>query len=275
MTACPDQVLLLQALVDGELDAANAVSLEMHLRTCAGCTEEHARIEVVRSRLADADLRHRAPAALRNRIEQALATPPAAAPVSARRPAPAPRPPQQRFTLPGFDGAIAFGQRWSGGLVTGVALSAALVVAMPQFTRQNTEDQLIASHIRSLSLSSHLTDIATSNRHVVKPWFNGKIDFAPHVPELVAQGFPLVGGRLDVLDGHEVAAIVYKRRLHTINLFVRPAPALALPVGIATKHDGYSVVRWSDAGLEYWAVSDIDLDELQLFRRDFVNQPSL
>ena len=275
MTSCPDKILLLQAHVDGELDAANTLALEAHLRTCANCAEEHARIEAVRARLAGSELGHHAPTALRDRIEQALATPPAAAPVSTRRPAPAQRPPRQRFALPGFDGAIAFGQRWSGGLVTGVALSAALVLAMPQFTRQNTEDQLIASHIRSLSLSSHLTDIATSNRHVVKPWFNGKIDFAPRVPELAAQGFPLVGGRLDVLDGHEVAAIVYKRRLHTINLFVRPAPALALPVDIATKHDGYSVVRWSDAGLEYWAVSDIDLDELQLFRRDFASQPSL
>ena len=120
-----------------------------------------------------------------------------------------------------------------------------------------------------------MTDIATSNRHVVKPWFNGKIDFAPPVPELAVQGFPLVGGRLDYVDDHEVAAIVYKRRLHTINVFVQPAGTLSLPVGIATKHDGYSLVRWTNAGLKFWAVSDIDLPELELFRSTFNSQPSL
>lgn len=273
MSGCPDKLLLLQAHVDGELDAANALALEVHLRACTACTEELARIGAVRTMLADAGLGHAAPAALRARIE-ALVEAPSAAAMPSRRPLPAATPPR-RGALGLAGGALSLGQSWGGGLLTGLAVSAALVFAMPQFTRVGTEDQLIASHIRSLSLDSHLTDIATSNRHVVKPWFNGKIDFAPRVPELAAQGFPLVGGRLDVLDGHEVAAIVYKRRLHTINLFVRPAPTLALPVGIAAKHDGYSVVRWSDAGLEYWAVSDIDLDELQLFRRAFQSQPSL
>jgi anti-sigma factor RsiW len=274
MSACPDKILLLQAHVDGELDAANALALEAHLRTCTGCAEALAQIEALRDRLAATDLRHRAPAALRDRIEDRLTTLSTAEPTPPRRAAPVNRAARPGFAFP-RGGAIALGQRWSGGLVTGLALSAMLVFAMPQFTRVNTEDQLIASHIRSLSLANHLTDIATSNRHVVKPWFNGKIDFAPRVPELATQGFPLVGGRLDVIDGHEVAAIVYRRRLHTINVFVRPAPTLALPIGIAAKHDGYSVVRWSDAGLEYWAVSDIDLGELQLFQRSFTSQPSL
>ena len=170
---------------------------------------------------------------------------------------------------------MAISKSWGSGLVTGLALSLALVLALPQVTRVGTEDQLVANHIRSLSLDSHLTDVATSNRHVVKPWFNGKIDFAPPIPELAAQGFPLVGGRLDYVDGHEVAAIVYKRRLHTINVFVLPAGALSLPVGIATKHDGYSLVRWTSGGLEFWAVSDIDLDDLQLFHRTFKSRPSL
>jgi anti-sigma factor RsiW len=272
MSACPDKLLLLQAHVDGELDAANALALEAHLRTCTACTEELARIEAVRARLAGADLAQAAPAALRARIEALVEAPSIP---RARRPSPTATTPRRGvFGLVG-GGAIPLGQSWGAGLLSGLAISAALVFAMPQFTRVNTEDQLIASHIRSLSLESHLTDIATSSRHVVKPWFNGKIDFAPRVPELAAQGFPLVGGRLDVVDGHEVAAVVYKRRLHTINLFVRPAPSLAFPVGIAAKHDGYSIVQWRDGGLEYWAVSDIDLDELQSFRRAFLSQPSL
>jgi anti-sigma factor RsiW len=95
------------------------------------------------------------------------------------------------------------------------------------------------------------------------------------VPELAAQGFPLIGGRLDYIDGHEVAAIVYRRRLHTINVFVQPGGTLSLPVGIATKYDGYSLVRWTNGGLEFWAVSDVDLGDLQLFQRSFTQVPSL
>lgn len=274
MSACPDKLLLLQAHVDGELDAANALALEAHLRTCTGCAEELERIGTVRTMLANTRLNHTAPAALRGRIEGLIdaACVPAPPP---RRPSPAAAAPRRGVMALVGGGVASFGQSWGSGLLTGLAMSAALVFAMPQFTRVGTEDQLIASHIRSLSLDSHLTDIATSSRHVVKPWFNGKIDFAPRVPELAAQGFPLVGGRLDVVDGHEVAAIVYKRKLHTINLFVRPAPTLALPTRIAAKHDGYSVVQWNEAGLEYWAVSDIDLEDLQLFRRSFQSQPSL
>lgn len=272
MTACPDKLLLLQAHVDGELDAANALALEAHVRSCSDCALELARIEAVRAMLAEADLGHSAPASLRVRFDALIAAAPAASP----RPSPAPAavPSRRRFGLAGIT-AMSISKGWGSGLATGLALSAALVLAVPQFTRVNTTDQLIANHIRSLSLESHLTDIATSNRHVVKPWFNGKIDFAPPVPELATEGFPLVGGRLDYVDGHEVAAIVYKRRLHTINVFVQPAGALFLPMGVSTKHNGYSLVRWTSAGLEFWAVSDIDLGELEVFHRTFVRQPSL
>jgi anti-sigma factor RsiW len=274
MTACPDKLLLLQAHVDGELDAANALSLEAHVRSCTACAEELARIAAVRAMLAGADLGHPAPAALRARIEGMVAVPSTAGAAPRRSPDPESAPSRPRFGLAGV-GTMAIGKSWGSGLVTGLAFSLALVLALPEFTRTNTENQLVANHIRSLSLESHLTDVATSNRHVVKPWFNGKIDFAPPVPELAGQGFPLVGGRLDYIDDHEVAAIVYKRRLHTINVFVQPAGTLSLPVGIAAKHGGYSLVRWTSAGLEFWAVSDIDLGELELFHRAFANQPSL
>jgi anti-sigma factor RsiW len=268
MTACPDKLLLLQAHADGELDAANAIALEAHIRGCSACAEEMARIEALGAMLGKADLAYQAPADLRLRLEALLA--PAEAQAARARTAPAP---QRRRG--GWPAALRLGSSWGTGLVTGLALSAALVFALPQITRPHIEDELIANHIRSLSLGSHLTDIATSDRHVVKPWFNGKVDFAPHVPELAAQGFPLVGGRLDVLGGHEVAAIVYKRRLHTINLFVRPAPAWALPAGTVARQGGYSLLRWTDGGLEYWAISDIDIAELKLFHQSFIGQPSL
>jgi anti-sigma factor RsiW len=156
--------------------------------------------------------------------------------------------------------------RWASGAFAGaLAASLALVVGLPQITHTDTENQLVQSHVRSL-LVGHVVDIQTSNRHVVKPWFDGKIDFAPPVPELADEGFPLVGGRLDYLDDHEVAAIVYRRRLHTINLFVRPAKTLSVPIGFSAKQDGYNLLRWTAGGLEFWAVSDLDPKELALFR---------
>ena len=274
MKACTDNLLLLHAHVDGELDAANALGLETHLRTCSACGEELTRIVALRAMLAGNELGYLTPSALRARIEAAVEAALAADSPQLRPLQPAVVQRRRPFGIAGT-AVMPFGKSWGSGLIAGLAISAALVLALPQFTRVNTADQLVANHIRSLSLSNHLTDIATSNRHVVKPWFNGKIDFAPPVPELGPQGFPLVGGRLDYVDGHEVAAIIYSRRRHTINVFVQPAGRLALPGSITIKHNGYCLVRWTTGGLEFWAVSDIDQSELELFHQTFTHQPSL
>jgi anti-sigma factor RsiW len=246
MTGCPD-TRLLHGLADGELDAANSVALEAHLKTCTSCAAELGRIEALQTRLGGPALRHRPPPGLAGRIDSALAA--AAAPVAR-----APRRP---------------GTPWlAGGALGAAAAALALLVAAPQLTSTGLEDELVADHVRSL-LAAHVTDVATSDRHVVKPWFNGRIDFAPPVPELAGQGFPLVGGRLDYLQGKVVAAIVYKRRLHTVNLFVRPAPALAAPAPFTARRQGYSLARWTGGGLEYWAVSDVGPEDLEAFRRAF------
>src|SRR4051812_26349760 len=260
MTACQDKLLLLHGLVDDELDAANSLAIEAHLKSCPGCSEELARIEAVRTTLAGASLSHRASDALRNRVDQQLAAAaPKSRPTGSQRPAES-APPQWQHA--GGAAAIASRGRWaSGGAVMGIAASLALFLAMPQLTTTSMQDQLVASHVRSL-LANHLVDIPTSNRHVVKPWFNGKIDFAPPVVDLADRGFPLVGGRLDYIGGKTVAAIVYHRRLHSVNLFVRPAEGLLPAAGFTTRHDGYSLVRWTRGGLEFWAVSDIEADEL-------------
>lgn len=255
MKACDDRLLQLHALLDGELDAVNSVAIEAHLKTCVGCAEEFARLEAVQAQVSDPALQHQAPASLRSRIEAGIA---------------AERPEQ-------VGGALrrrgSTGPWLAGGAFTAMAASVALLVAVPQLTTGTTQDQLVASHVRSL-LANHLTDVATSNRHVVKPWFNGRIDFAPPVPELAGQGFPLVGGRLDYLDGRVVPAIVYRRRLHTINLFVMPARRFSSPVGIAARREGYSLVRWTSGGLEFWAVSDIDPGDLELFHQAFARAAS-
>ena len=248
MTGCADKTMLLHALLDSELDAANSVAIETHIKNCAGCAEELARIEAVRDALSQGGMKHRAPPTLQDRI---------AAQIDGQSGAVRPSTAQRRLLRP-----------WLTGGISAIAASLLLFVAVPQITATGMEDQVIASHVRSL-LANHLIDIATSDQHVVRPWFNGRIDFAPPVVDLTDQGFPLAGGRLDYLEGRVVPALVYHRRLHSINLFIRPGESFASPLGIVTRRNGYSLARWTRAGLEYWAVSDIGSDELELFRQNF------
>jgi len=239
MTGCPDREMALQALADGELDAMGIVALEEHLRSCAGCRAALDRLEALRAVLRDPALREPAPEQLRARV---MAQIPRGAPARA------------------WVG-------WVGGATGGaLAASLALMLAMPQRAVPGVADELVDSHIRSLQ-GAHLIDVQTSDRHVVKPWFNGRIDYVPPVPDLKDQGFPLVGGRLDVVSGRSVAVLVYKRRLHTINLFVRPASGTG---SIAERRGSYGLVHWVSGGLDYWAVSDLELGDLQQFRGAFV-----
>jgi anti-sigma factor RsiW len=250
MSACPDKTALLQGLLDGELDAVNAAACEAHLKTCEGCAAEFARLQALREIVAAPGVAHRSPDRLRAGIEGMLAS--EAAPDK-------PPPRALRRAMP-----------WAAsGVGALLAASLATVVVLPQVAENGVERQLVASHVRSL-LANHLTDIGTSNEHVVRPWFNGKVDIAPPVPELADQGFPLVGGRLDYIGGRVVPAIVYKRRLHTVNLFVWPAEGRLLNETRTARHDGYSLVEWTEGGLRFSAVSDIDLNDLKSFHQAFV-----
>ena len=252
MSPCPDREALLQALLDGELDAANALAVEAHLRTCQGCAAHFRMLQAVRTRLAEADLSAPASPALRARIEAMID--------AEDRHAARARP------RPWWTGAAA---GWSAaGAMTAIAASLMLVQVAPMQTA-SLQDQLIASHVRSLE-ASHLIDIATSDRHVVKPWFNGKIDFAPPVVDLKDQGFPLVGGRLDYASNREVAALVFRRNAHLINLFVMPARASGFSWPVRTQQTSYSVVHWTRGGLDFWAVSDVEAAQLEAFHQAFV-----
>ena len=240
MNACPDRELLLHAFIDGELDAKSALDVEAHVASCKGCSTELVAIREVRAVLTGTPLAYRAPASLADRIEAALAE--AAAPPKPRRFVAA------SWVMSGAAGAIAASFAFLAFLPSGVSL----------------ESQLVDAQVRSLE-AQHLVDVATSDRHTVKPWFNGKVDFAPPVVDLVAQGYPLVGGRLDHLAGRDVAAIVFHRRAHVINLFVWKGAGPTAPV--LEQRQGYSLAHWSKGGLTYWAVSDIDSADLMNFQK--------
>jgi anti-sigma factor RsiW len=252
MTACPDRELMLQALLDGELDAANAVATEAHLKTCAGCAAHFRTLQALRERLAEPELSPAAPEGLRAAVEDMIAR--ESRPHAARR---------------------AWFRRWTGRLSGGwvaagvmAAVAASLMIAPLAPAPPSLEDQLVASHVRSLE-ANHLIDVTTSDRHVVKPWFNGKIDYAPPVVDLADQGFPLAGGRLDYADNRAVAALVYRRRLHAINLFVLPTGPRAMAWRPFRPATSYSVVHWTRGALDYWAVSDLDRAELERFHQLF------
>lgn len=244
---CPDRELALQAMFDDELDPLAIASLEDHLRGCAACREAYGKLESLRQALRSSDLHRAAPSSLRARVE-------ALAGEHVERP-----------YVPSRSGVLPW---LGGGAIGALAASLALLVTVPTATAPTLADELVSSQIRSLQ-TGHLVDVETSDRHTVKPWFNGRIDYSPPVVDLAEQGFPLVGGRLDVLEGRTVAALVFKRRLHTINLFVRPQPPNARDS--STQRQGYAIERWTASGLEYWAVSDIPAGELQAFRRAFEN----
>ena len=254
MTACSDRVATLQALIDGELDAANALEMEAHLRVCAACAAEHRAWLALREALAAPGVAPTVPPALRTRIEAALARGAVVRPVEPARA------PVRRWR------AWAIGGWSMAGAMTAIAATLAILFVQP--AAPDLRDQLIADHVRSL-LPGHLIDVATSDRHVVKPWFNGRVEFAPPVVDLADRGFPLVGGRLDVAEGRVVPVLVYRRRLHTINLFVLPAGDAGAARGSAASAPGYSVLRWRQGGFDFWAVSDVGSGDLEQFHQAF------
>jgi anti-sigma factor RsiW len=248
---CDDARLLVHAYLDDELDAAQSVAMARHLRDCAACAASYGIHARLRKALAQPGLYHRAPDALRDRWSPA-ATP--AAPAS-HRPR---RAPLAYAMAAGFAGAL---------LLT----SPAWITALRQRGAEANPvvAEAISSHIRSLQVQ-HLMDVVSTDRHTVKPWFEGKLDFSPRVKDLAGEGFPLIGGRLDAIDGRSVAALVYKRHLHVINLYQWPADsaATALP---ETQLHGYTVIRWTAQGMRYIAVSDVSADDLRQFVLTFRN----
>lgn len=252
---CDDAQLLLHAYLDDELDAAHSAAVAQHMQDCAGCSARYDTYAMLRKAMAQPALYQRAPDALRQRWQATTsATPPAIAS------APKPRPLLLAALAAGFAGALLLTSPfWWNALRVHPGDDA--VVA-----------QVVSGHVRSLQ-GTHLMDVVSTDQHTVKPWFEGKLDFAPRVRDLADEGFPLVGGRLDAIDGHTVAALVYKRRLHVINLYQWPVAAHDTTQTLAQRQ-GFTVIRWSADGMSYAAVSDVAESDLRQFVLAFQNGAS-
>lgn len=252
---CRDTRRLIDAGIDGELDLTTQLALDAHLAGCASCrAAEGGRRALVRRVRAGAE-RFEAPDALRRHLRAALpGVEPAAVPPA-----------------PTSSVAISWRGRWAwltGGLSlasAALAVGLTLLVVLPG-RNGALVPELVSAHVRSL-MAGHLTDVASSDRHTVKPWFNGRIDVSPPVPDLAEHGFPLVGGRLDYVAERPVAALVYRRDRHVINLFVHSDPAAEAGAPSLAERHGYSVLRWSRPGLVVWVVSDLNHEELEAFAR--------
>jgi len=246
---CDEARSLIHAYADGELDLRSSLELEQHLGQCASCAREYEGITALRSALKQNLSYYEASDSVKGRIRSS-----SRAAIRAET-----RSRSLRTVAP-------YAWRWPAAVAAIMLIGISLrgVMSGPPSMSDALGREVVASHVRSL-MANHLTDVPSSNQHTVKPWFDGKLDFAPVVLDLAGQGFPLVGGRLDFIDGHPAAAMVYRYRLHVINLFTWPTEHAADTQPSLAMNEGYNSVHWTEAGMEYWAVSDVAAHELGTF----------
>jgi anti-sigma factor RsiW len=233
---------LIAAYVDGELDLVNSLAVEEHMAGCPSCARMREGQREWHAALSgkSGDLYYQAPASLKRSVRASIAS-------KERRP----------FLAGWFRPA-----RWVPALATvalAVVFIGGIVYLRPQ-PEKAIAAEVASAHVRSL-MAAHLLDVPSSDRHTVKPWFAGKLDFSPAVPDLGDKGFPLIGGRLDYIQGRSVAALIYQRNKHVINVFVWPGESGSGALTVS----GYHLVHWTASGMTYWAVSDLNEAELKDF----------
>ena len=238
---------LLGAFFDGELDPGLQAEMQSHLAACDACSGAYARLRDQQADIRSTAPHYEMPPALLSSVRAAW------------------REEAAKETRPGSKANRSWG--WAAiaaSLLLCVSLGWNFALLRSRPSEQNVlAENLLSSHVRSL-IGTHLFDVPSSDQHTVKPWFNGKLSYSPDVKDLASRGFPLLGGRVDYISGHPVAALVYGRRKHVINLFTWPGTE-----GPSNKHwsrQGYNLVHWTEGDVAYWAVSDIGAGELDQFR---------
>lgn len=234
---------LLEGYIDGELNFERTLEVEAHLASCRACTSEVIGWKDLRGALQRSELYYRAPAKLEGKIRGLL-----------------PRESRSK--------QFAWFQRWAwaggGAAFATAALLLLFMVGRP--AGPSDDHEIVSSHVRSL-MANHLMDVISTDQHTVKPWFDGKLDFAPPVVDLKEQGYPLAGGRLDYLENRTVAVLVYHRALHDINLYIWPATDKSVSPIHEQTLQGFNVLSWKKNGFEFRAVSDLNIAELSDFAR--------
>jgi len=240
---------LIEAYLDHEIDLSLETALEQHLSTCPDCSRVYTRLLKQKASLQGAAPYYQAPSELHDSIRGAIGRLATNNTRAQRRPVP------WRVLAIAASVLLVLSLGWNFLLLRSQRSTADLVEAV------------FADHIRSLA-GPGLVDVASSDQHTVKPWFAGKLDFSPPVKDLDAQGFPLAGGRIDYLAERRVAALIYHRRQHIINLFIWPSQATSGTEAVVSRN-GYNLLEWSDGAMRYWAVSDVSAAELKTFRKLF------
>jgi len=245
---CKNASALIHAYLDNELDLQTTLQIESHLQICDHCQAEVLQLTNLKNSVRQEMSYHRAPAGLKLSLQEASDT----------------NQSKRRFSnwFPSwnqFKPVVAF-----AGIVLAVSLGFQL---RPASQMELLSEEVVAGHIRSL-MAAHLTDVASSDQHTVKPWFNGKLDFAPQVIDLTAQGFPLVGGRLDYLAARPVTALVYRRRQHLINVFIWPENQNELLKEYSATRNGFNLLAFNAQGMNYWIVSDLNKNELMELKKN-------
>ena len=248
---CQQAGLLIDSYADGELDAAGILELEKHLRECPACAHALQNLKGLKKAVTQDPLFFAAPAELRLKLKAGLHSQIASNPMQS-----------------------LWNWNWLTAAASAVAVVCFALWLAAVLTRSSAQQQLtreiVSSHVRSL-MANHELDVASSDQHTVKPWFDGKLDFSPPVTDLAKQEFPLIGGRLDYLGNRPVAALVFHRNKHVINLFIWPATQSDQKPVTSGSIQGYNLVHWSETGMTFWAVSDVNETELMEFSRDFVS----
>jgi anti-sigma factor RsiW len=242
---CQDSQSQEHAYLDGELDLTRTLQVEEHLRECSLCSRAHDDLRLLQKSLRDDSLRFQAPTGLERKVRSAL-----------RR--------ESRSRTQTL--------RWSWLIPAFSAAGLVIVLGIYFFTRAPVDSmvssEIVSSHVRSMMTPIHLIDVPSEDPHTVKPWFDGKLDFSPPVKDLTPLGFTLIGGRLDYIANRPVAALIYQRRQHMINVFIWPAANAADNKPAAQVRQGYNLIQWTKSGMTYWAVSDLNLAELQQLAED-------
>jgi len=249
--SCQRAQELIHGYTDGELDLVRSLEVEQHIHECEICARTYRSQTMLRSSLKNDSLYYSAPENLKKRIQSSLRKE-ARTEVSPR----------------------GLGWRW---LTVGASLAFVLLVGVvawrlaPRSIRPSGDEllaqEIVSDHVRSLQMPGHLIDVLSTDQHTVKPWFDGKVDFAPPVKDFASQDFRLYGGRLEYLNNRAVATLIYQRRLHYINLFIWPAEQAGSTGEVAIQRQGYNLIHWSGSGMNFWAISDLNSVELHEFAR--------